>query len=194
MTKIRSTSGNLEPYTRLIGWQSCFMLSRPVCWKIQYWNWHLEPLQLDNSCWKCRNLLYLLPLYSSWWFKCECVVDAPWNDLQLYHKMLEYEGIDPAVARSAIRAFDRHLWYLTAEMVPLSLFSSAVPKEDKQALADRLLVVRPKEGLKKQCGRYGTKFGKSDFRKIPESMKQSTTLADLVKPGPSHGSHLNFFK
>ena len=96
--------------------------------------------------------------------------------------MLEYEGIDPAVARSAMWAFDRHLWYLTAEMVPLSLFSSAVPEEDKQALTDRLLVVRPKEGLKKQCGRYGTKFGKPDFCKIPESMKQSTTLADLVKP------------
>ena len=48
--------------------------------------------------------------------------------------MLEYEGIDPMVARSAVRAFDRQLWYLTAEMVPLSLFSSAVPKEDKQAL------------------------------------------------------------
>ena len=63
----------------------------------------------------------------------------------------EFEDIDPAVARSAIRAFDRHLWYslkrwchsqssvphhLTAEMMPLSIFSSAEPKEDKQALAD----------------------------------------------------------
>ena len=95
-----------------------------------------------------KFVIFATLIYSSWWFKCECAVDAPWNDLQLYHKMLEYEGIDPAVARSAIRAFDRHLWYLTVEMVPLSLFSSAVLKEDKQALADRLLVVRPKEGLK----------------------------------------------
>jgi len=116
-------------------------------------------------------------VYSSWWITCNSAVDAPWNDLKLYHTLLMYEAVNPEVSISAVRAFQRHLWYLTAEMVPLALFSNKVPQEEKRALGDRLLTVKPPEVIHTPCDRFGTGFGKPKF---PTGINRSTMLADLV--------------
>jgi len=47
--------------------------------------------------------------------------------------------IDKNIAQSATRALNRHLWYLTAEMVPLALFRHDVPETERRALVDALL-------------------------------------------------------
>ena len=65
--------------------------------------------------------------------------------LKLYHTLLMYEAVNPEVSIIAVRVFQRHLWYLTAEMVLLALFSNKVPQEEKRALPDRLLTVKPPE-------------------------------------------------
>ena len=64
-------------------------------------------------------------IYSSWWNTCTIAVDAPWNDLSLYKKSLQYKAINPTVSKSATTALSRHLWYLTTEMVPLALFTES---------------------------------------------------------------------
>lgn len=66
-------------------------------------------------------------LYSSWWLQCSVALDAPWNDLQFLKNLLSYSCVSPTISKSAVKAFERHLWYLTAEMVPLALFSNKVP-------------------------------------------------------------------
>ena len=78
---------------------------------------------------------------------CSSVTDAPWNDLKLYKSFLQYDLLNAQVSASAVRALKRHLWYLTAEMVPLALFSNNVPDTERRALANRLLSVKPKERL-----------------------------------------------
>eukprot|EP00918_Siedleckia_nematoides_P031604 GHVU01068397.1.p1 GENE.GHVU01068397.1~~GHVU01068397.1.p1 ORF type:complete len:196 (+),score=29.36 GHVU01068397.1:165-752(+) len=69
------------------------------------------------------------------------------------------------------------MWYLSAEMVPIALFSKKVPPEQRYALAISLLAVKPDGDLVAPEDRYGTGFGKPEF---PSDMSESTTLADLV--------------
>ena len=69
---------------------------------------------------KVRDFVNFVTLvYSSWWMTCSSVTDAPRNDLKLYKSFLQYDLLNAQVSASAVRAFKRHLWYLTAEMVPL---------------------------------------------------------------------------
>jgi hypothetical protein len=116
-------------------------------------------------------------IYSSWWMTCNSAADAPWNDLNFFRALLRYEAIHPVISASAIRAFKNHQWYLTAEMVPLALFSNKVPKEDRRSLADRLLVLKPTDSLHQPTARFGSGFGKPTF---PTTITLTTTLADLV--------------
>ena len=85
------------------------------------------------------------------------------------------------VTRSALRAFDRHLWYLTQ--------GGAVPKEVKQAIADRLLVVRPEKVIEKPCGRHGTGFGNLIYQSQLISPQLCLVLSTLI-----HGSSFTYCK
>ena len=57
-------------------------------------------------------VVFVTYTYSTWWVTCSSAVDAPWNDLQLFRKLLF--AVNANIAKSAIRAFQRHFWYLTA--------------------------------------------------------------------------------
>ena len=81
-------------------------------------------------------------IYSTWWMQCSSSIDAPWNDLLMYKKLLKYQQINPTIARSALKAFNRHLWYLSAELEPLALFSSNTPTLQRSQLAETLLHTR----------------------------------------------------
>ena len=75
---------------------------------------------------KVRDFVTFVTLiYCKWWLQCSVAVDAPWNDLQLFKDLCQYSQVSAAISSSAVKAFERHLWYLTAEMIPLALFSSA---------------------------------------------------------------------
>lgn len=124
-----------------------------------------------------RFVTFATLVYSPWWFSCNSALNSPFNDLKLYQNLLAFAEVDRQIAASAIKALERHLWYLTAEMIPLSLFSSLVPRPDKIALANKLLVVKPHECIHAPLHRYGTGFGKPTF---PKNISLSTTLADLV--------------
>ena len=69
------------------------------------------------------------------------------------------------------------MWYFTAEMVPLSLFSTIVPDEEKQASADRLMAVKPQEAKHAPSDCYDTGFGKPKFLKY---IDQSTILLQIL--------------
>ena len=80
----------------------------------------------------------------------------------LLNKLISYRKVDKPCADAAIKALSAHLWYLTEELAPLALFSSQVPNETKQQMADMLLRLD-----KAMCStRYGTGFGKTMFPTI----------------------------
>ena len=93
--------------------------------------------------------------------------------LELFHLLLQYKAVNPIASKSAVFAFQQHLWYLTEEMVPLALFSSKVPDDDRRAMADSLLVVKAGRELFRPGNRLGTDCGKL---KLPASVSLTTTL------------------
>lgn len=116
-------------------------------------------------------------VYSAWWFTCTSATDAAWHDLILFKQLLQYAAVDETVSSAAMSAFKRHLWYLTEEMIPLALFGSAVPCEEKELLARALLDVRPVGGkLTAPTKRFGAGFGKPMF----PTLTATTRLHDLV--------------
>ena len=108
---------------------------------------------------------------------CNSALDAHWNDLKLYQSLLQYEVVNSDVSRSAVRAFKLHLWYLTAEMVPLALWRINVPDARRRALADNLLAVKPETALQAPQNRFGAGFGTPA---VPPAFTMNTTLADLA--------------
>ncbi len=121
--------------------------------------------------------IFITHIYAKWWLTCEKAVDAAWNDLTLYHHLQAYKAVDEGIATSAIKALERHRWYLTGEMLPLALFSSKVPNDDKRALARAILEHKPADlhmHIPEQ--RFGTGFGKPKF----PTLLPTTSLADLA--------------
>lgn len=76
--------------------------------------------------------------YVEKWLRSSVGVDAPFNDLQLWHSLNDYRRYDLAVADAAITALERHLWYLTEECVVFSLFSNRVADAERQQIARQL--------------------------------------------------------
>ena len=114
---------------------------------------------------KLRDFVKFATLvYSSWWLSAGSAVDAPYNDLLLYQQILKYRAVNQIVSDSALSAFNRHLWYLTSEMVPIALFSGKVPAEQRHALALSLLATKPESPLPSPENRFGTGFGKPNFQ------------------------------
>ncbi len=130
--------------------------------------------------------IFITHIYAKWWLTCEKAVDAAWNDLTLYHHLQAYKAVDEGIAASAIKALERHRWYLTGEMLPLALFSSKVPNDDKRALARVILEHKPTDlhmHIPEQ--RFGTGFGKPKF----PTLLPTTSLADLANKDCWFGMH-----
>ena len=93
------------------------------------------------------------------------------NDLHLYGNMLGYNSVDHDVAASAITALKRHMWYLTEELIPLSLCSRQIPSSvlekfafclHKTFLANRKSILCPQKPI------------------FPSIVSQQTDICDLV--------------
>lgn len=86
-----------------------------------------------------RFCLFVSLIYLKHWNRCSNAVDAPHNDLQLLKELEEYMEIDREIATVALAAHDRHLWYLSDELVVLGLFSDKVPIEVKLDMANKIV-------------------------------------------------------
>ena len=127
---------------------------------------------------------FITLIYATWWLTCDTAVDAPWNDLKLYHNLHAYKSVDKEIATSAMKAL--YLWYLTGEMLPLALFSTKVPAEERRALADAILDHKPDDlPMQAPQQRFGTGFGKPKF----PVLSPTTRLADLANPDCWFGMH-----
>ena len=97
---------------------------------------------------------------------------ATWSDLQLFKRIVQYKMMDECIANSVIRALNCHLWYLSAEMVLLVLFSQHVPESECKGLADALLTIKPASNLQAPLNRFGAGWGKPKF---PSAVINATT-------------------
>jgi hypothetical protein len=107
--------------------------------------------------------------YVEKWISTSIGVDAPFNDLQLWHDLQKYRKYDWNVANAAISALKRHFWYVTEECAVFSLFSKRIMDSERQQIARKLLRTTCPEEFEK---------GQPIF----PSLKQSTKLIDLIGP------------
>ena len=170
-------------------WMAKLLYSIKIClFEQQIANLPAGTITTKHQVAKIRDFVNFVTLvYSAWWMSCNSAVDAPWHDLKLIHSLLQYGAVNSPVAKSALRAFKQHLWYLTGEMVPLALFSLLVPPAERRALADKLLTMKPSTPPLRPLERFGTGFGKPAF---PPEVTESTTLADLASPDSWHTMHV----
>lgn len=88
-----------------------------------------------------RFCMFVALIYAKHWNRSPIAVDAPFNDLKLMKELHAYGRIDAEIARVALGVHKRHLWYLSDELVVLSLFSDKVSTDDKSTMAILMLRV-----------------------------------------------------
>ena len=81
-------------------------------------------------------------------------------DLCLYKTLLRYRSVNSVIAKSALRVFKRHLWYLTQEMVVLAIFYTNVLIKESQDMADRLILIKPAALPITPVNRFGKGYAK----------------------------------
>ena len=83
---------------------------------------------------------FVAVFYSSMWFRTPLASEAAYNDLVFYKKMLECQTKPKLnnIFERLIPAMNRHLWYLTEELLPFALCSTQLAHEEKEVLARKL--------------------------------------------------------
>lgn len=124
----------------------------------------------DNFVQKLMRMNRFLALfYTAAWTKASNGADAPINDLQLIHDMMDFRRIDQAVADVVIDKLCNHGWYLSEEVVPFAMFSRKLTDSLKEEMATKLLATAVPQNFR---------LGKPLFHKI----SRNTTLKDLIGP------------
>ena len=70
-------------------------------------------------------------VFNSWWFNCPLAASAPHQDLELDNNIKSFANVDPVVSAAALKAFSRHTWYLSGELIPVALWDEDVTYEEK---------------------------------------------------------------
>ena len=65
--------------------------------------------------------LFVVFVYLKSWFSAPCLTSAATNDLELYRRFLKFKTVHKKVSSTAASVRQRHTWYLTEELIPLSL-------------------------------------------------------------------------
>ena len=65
-------------------------------------------------------------VYLPCWITATVPASAPCHDLNIINSILQFNEINQGAAKNALMGIENHLWYLTEELLPLSLFSSNV--------------------------------------------------------------------
>ena len=79
---------------------------------------------------------FIVRIYLESWYTSQHVVDAPYNDVQLIHRLNICNDIEIRVA--GIKMMMRHSWYLSPELATLSLFSDKVSDAQKLCLMQNI--------------------------------------------------------
>ena len=103
---------------------------------------------VDKLTWMTK---FVCLYYVRQWLECPLLVDVPLNDIQWLNYLKKYQKIDIQIGGEALRKLDGHYWYLTEEIVPLSLFSNKLSLSEKRQISKKLLKIpkdqKPKLGI-----------------------------------------------
>ena len=75
-----------------------------------------------------KMALFVVFVYLEAWFSATVLVSAASNDLAFHKRADSFKAVDKKVSRSATKVLNRHTWYLTEELIALTIFDEGLPK------------------------------------------------------------------
>ena len=139
--------------------------------------------QLPDLHWQTKKkvqkmTLFVVFAYLPAWFSAGSLTSAATNDLKLFKRLQKFRAVHKKVSSSTSTVLNRHTWYLSEELVPLSLFDESLPLEIRTSLAKQIgeLTQGAVEICKPTLPTISQKSELADF--IGD---RSTTLFDLLK-------------
>ena len=82
-----------------------------------------------------KMALFVVFVYLKPWFTASGLSSAATNDLELCKSLAKYKKINKGVSSKTMKVLNRHTWYLTEDLISLSLFNEDVPLETRTLLA-----------------------------------------------------------
>ena len=76
--------------------------------------------------------------YGKYFLQSALPCTAPCNDLSFFFQMKQFESIDSELAKQVILSIERHLNYLSQEIVVFALFDENLGYEERSAMAKQL--------------------------------------------------------
>ena len=78
---------------------------------------------------------FVVFVYLRAWFSAPVLEAAATNDIRLFQSLQKYKSVDKKVSTITTTILNRHTWYLTEELVPLSLFDEVLTLDQRALLA-----------------------------------------------------------
>ena len=109
--------------------------------------------------------LFVIFVYLKSWFGAPSLTAAATEDLELYSRLHKFRTVHSKVSSTTTSVLQRHTWYLTEELIPLSLFNENLPLESRTVLASKIgqLTLGPVEIRKPSLPSIGQKSELADF-------------------------------
>ena len=82
--------------------------------------------------------IFIIFPYLQSWFTSPSLLGAAQNDLDLFKRLQKFSKIDKKISSAASSVLSRHPWYLTEELIPVSLFNISLPVEERTLLAKKI--------------------------------------------------------
>ena len=122
--------------------------------------------------------LFVVFVYLKAWYTAPSLTSAATNDINLFKSLQKFKTVHKKVSTATSTVLKRHTWYLTEELIPLSLFDEHLPLATRNLLATKIgqLTSGEKEICKPTLPALTPKSELADF--IGE---RSTVLFDLLE-------------
>jgi hypothetical protein len=132
----------------------------------------------EESNYKELCLFYSL-VYVKFWFLAPIAADAPKNDLDLFKRLQAYKSINPALSNVGLAKLRNHFWYVSPELMVLSLFSKKVKIRGNEILNLNITYIFLKVTIreKRKVQTELLKYGPGDWRDREVKLPPSTDLS-----------------
>lgn len=85
-----------------------------------------------------RFSMFISAIYVKHWNRTTKLFEAAINDLELLKELERYRTVDEGVANTALKVLKRHLYYLSDELVVVSIYSKHLSNENKEIIRAKL--------------------------------------------------------
>uniref|UniRef100_A0ABD2W6H2 Uncharacterized protein n=1 Tax=Trichogramma kaykai TaxID=54128 RepID=A0ABD2W6H2_9HYME len=83
---------------------------------------------------------FIVLVYVPYWFKTRLPLEAAVSDIKLLQDIQEFKRYDNKLSEIVQNKFSRHLWYLSKELVCISLFNDNVDISEKRKMIENLKI------------------------------------------------------